>query len=365
MNYAVENRNSVPQQLILLTVFAAVLILVLLQVAQQPQRQWQDQSLSISLDDRHYRLSQPQWLWLQQFSALHFSAEKEESRALLEAEVNRQLDLVFAQAEARLPEFADWYYSIRGEYSRISMYLLSKMRLVEGDYLADRAAEIMFPTGLWEVNMQQAQERVAAVLLENQQQARVEWLAEITQRLAPYQVPAPLAGSASNTDESGSLDDLLGHILVQEQQTAMKVRMSLSAMTAMGVAGRTLWRTASARTAVNAGRAAGTRVASRGAARAGTAALSGGAVCSPAGPLAVGCAVVAGAAAWVASDWLLLQLDEALNREELLQTMRSSLQELQTLTAQELLTSYDGLVAAWYDSIDTEISNTFVPAQTL
>jgi hypothetical protein len=86
-------------------------------------------------------------------------------------------------------------------------------------------------------------------------------------------------------------------------------------------------------------------------------------VCTPAGALALGCAVAAGAAAWVASDWLLLQLDEAWNREELLVAMQAGLDELQLLTEQGLLNSYDGLVAAWYDSIATEINTDFVPAQ--
>jgi hypothetical protein len=373
--FAAESNQSVadqvparrlPIRLLTLLLFIVAVSVLLQQVTEQSQRSWNDQQLAVTLGDAHYRLSAPQLEWLQEFSALYFNEQGEQARELLESEVNRQLAEVFANASARLPEFADWYYSLSGEYNRISMAVLSRLSLADGSYLAERAASMLFPAGIWNNEMMQAQQQLADVMLANQQQVRAIWLSEISARLARYQVPAPLSADLdAEQTEVLALDTLLAHMQAEEQRAALDLRMSLSAMAAMGVAGQTLWRAASLRTAAVAGRAGAARVAARGASRVGSAALSGGAVCTPAGVLALGCAVAAGAAAWVASDWLLLQLDEALNREELLTAMQAGLNELQLLTEQELLNSYDGLVAAWYDSIAADISTDFVPVQAL
>lgn len=353
-------------RLLTLLLFIVAMGALLQQVSVQSQRSWDDQHLAVTLGDSHYRLNTPQLQWLQEFSALYFTEQGEQARELLESEVNSQLAKVFANAAARLPEFADWYYSLPGEYSRISMAVLTRLSLADGTYLAERAASTLFPAGIWDVEMMQAQQQLVDIVLSNQQQVRAVWLSEISARLSRYQVPAPLAADlGAGQTETLALDQFLTHMQAQEQRAALELRMSLSAMAAMGVAGQTLWRAASLRSAAVAGRATAGRAAARGVSRAGSAAVSGGVICSPGGVLALGCAVAAGAAAWVASDWLLLQLDEALNREELLVAMQAGLAELQLLTEQELLNSYDGLVAAWYDSIAADISTDFVPAQAM
>jgi len=366
VDQAPAGRVPILRLLLTLLLFIVAMIALLQQVTVQSQRSWNDQQLAVMLGDAHYRLNAPQLQWLQEFSSLYFNEQGEQARALLETEVNLQLAEVFAGAAGRLPEFADWYYSLPGEYSRISMAILTRISLADGTYLAERAASTLFPTGIWNVEMMQAQRQLADIVLANQQQVRAAWLSEISARLSRYQVPAPLSADISGEQTDVLvLDNFLAHMQAQEQRAALDLRMSLSTVAAMGVAGRTLWRAASLRSAAVAGRATAGRVAARSASRVGSAALSGGVVCTPAGALALGCAVAAGAAAWVASDWLLLQLDEALNREELLAAMQSGLDELQLLTEQELLNSYDGLVAAWYDSIAADISTDFVPVQVL
>jgi hypothetical protein len=350
------------QRLLLLLLFIVAMAALLQQVTVQSQRSWDSPQLAVTLGDAHYRLKESQLLWLQDFSALYFNEQSEQARVMLETEISRQLTDVFAIAAGRLPEFADWYYSLSGEYGRILMALLTRLRLSDASYVAEHAASILFPAGIWDDQMLQAQQQLADIVLSNQQQVRAAWLSEISARLSRYQVPAPLnIDKGREPEEVLALDKFLEHM--QTQESALDVRMSLSTVAAMGVAGQTLWRAASSRSAALAGRATAGRVGARGAGRVGSAALSGGAVCTPAGALALGCAVAAGAAAWVASDWLLLQLDEAWNREELLVAMQAGLDELQLLTEQGLLNSYDGLVAAWYDSIATEINTDFVPAQ--
>src|SRR5690606_27400212 len=102
----------------------------------------------------------------QSFSELHFSAGEREARQVVADAIAARLDPTFAQARARLPEFADWYYSLRGEYSRLAMAALSMADLGGSDYVAERAAEMLFPDRSWEADLEalqrSAEEQLAA-----------------------------------------------------------------------------------------------------------------------------------------------------------------------------------------------------------
>lgn len=360
-----ERLRLTARGIVLSLLFLAALTAALHQVGQREQLQWETPQLDVRLGAAHYRVPPQQLVWLQEFSALYFAGREAEARALLQQESSLHLAQVFDSAAARLPEFADWYYSLPGEYSRLSMKVLAGLNLTERDYIAERAAAILFPEGRWELDMQQVQQQLSNRMAANQQQVRAAWLSELSSRLSRYQVPAPLPETGAQAQQVLVLDEFLGAELIRQQQQALDLRTSLSTVAAMGAAGRTLWQAASARGAAAAGKAAVARGAGRGAARAGSAALSGGVLCAPAGPAALGCAAVAGTAAWIASDWLLLRLDAALNREELIASMDSGLDELEQLTHQEVVSAYDGLISAWYDSIATEIQTDFIPMQTL
>jgi hypothetical protein len=85
--------------------------------------------------------------------------------------------------------------------------------------------------------------------------------------------------------------------------------------------------------------------------------------CAPAGPYALGCAVVAGAAAWLATDWALLRIDEAMNREALLAAMEAGVHELRVAMQEEMLAAYDAAAAEFRAGVEEEIALTFRPAR--
>src|SRR5690606_24537271 len=115
------------------------------------QLSWEpDQRWDVVLDDQHYQLGTAQLQWLEYFSAGHFAADGEQLRQQLAVQLDARLDMAFAQVVARLPDFADWYYSLGGEYSRLSMTLLGHLNVVDEGYVARRAAEILFPDPGWE-----------------------------------------------------------------------------------------------------------------------------------------------------------------------------------------------------------------------
>src|SRR5690606_16520573 len=137
-----------------------------------------------------------------------------------------------------------------------------------------------------------------------------------------------------------------------------RVSISTGAAAVGAVAAPALARAA----AVRGGRAAASRAAARGASRIGTAALGGAAVCAPGGPAAAACAVLAGAGAWLATDWALLRLDERLHRAELERSFGEALIDLRAEVDRELTAAFDAAIEAHYADAEVEIRRTFVPA---
>jgi hypothetical protein len=332
-------------------------------VVEQPQRAWTPApQVAVQFGDRHYRLDPAQAGWIEEFARLHFSAGQVDGRALLESELNAGLGLVFEEVIGRLPQFGDWYYSLGGEYARLSMAVLAGLDLAEDGFVAARAAEILFPAEAWENSLGILEGRVISGLRTHQETVREGWLAELAQRLEPHRVPAPVVGGVGAPTASVDLDAFGAQLLARERDV-LKTRVALSTVAAGGVAAGTVWCGAAARAAARSGRAAAARGTSRGIARAGAAAGSGMTACAPAGPYALGCAVVAGAAAWLATDWALLRIDEAMNREALLAAMEAGVHELRVAMQEEMLAAYDAAAAEFRAGVEEEIALTFRPAR--
>jgi hypothetical protein len=333
-------------------------------VAHYPQRAWQPPAtISVTLDGEHYRVAPHEFVWLSSFSELHFRDGERAARQHVAAEVGQALDVAFAGVRERLPAFADWYYSLGGEYARLAHAALAWVDPASGGFVAERAAAMLFPDAVWERQLAALDDAAFAQLQAHRAAVREGWLAELSRRLSAHRVPAPLA-DADAAQANGStvpMDALLQELLARER-AALETRAAVSTLAAGGVMlGPAVWRAASARSAVAGARASATRAAGRGAARAGSAAAGGAAVCSPGGPVALGCAVVAGTAAWLAADWTLLRIDEALHREALLAAMDESLVLLRLDMEREILAAYDALIAGQYEAAQDDIRRTFVP----
>jgi hypothetical protein len=358
-----DRRGPRPGFLALLWLVAGGVLLAL--AASQPQRTWSPPpQTEVVLGGEHYRLDAAQVEWVQAFSRLHFSEGRETARALLETELGAGLDKVFGAVRERLPAFADWYYSLGGEYSRLGMAALAQLNLAEGEFMARRAAAMLFPAEDWEAALAGLDARMLDTLHDHQQRMRADWLVELGDRLAPYRVPAPFGspGDAARA-EPLQLEGFIAGWIAQERD-ALQARVQLS--TAAGgsaAAGTILWRRAAARAASASGRVIAARGASRTAARAGASATGGLAVCAATGPAAAGCALLAGAIAWVATDYALLRVDEARNRDELLAALDAGLEQLQAQMLGDVLAAYDAVAREQEARAEPVIAREFRPAQ--
>jgi len=359
-----QQRSARPWLLLALLLAAAGALSWL--VTHQSQRGWdRGEELAVTLGGEHYRVSPRQLAWLEGFSALHFSEGEAAARELVAAEVGARLDNVFAGVHQRLPAFADWYYSLGGEYTRLAIMAMASVNVSDGDYVANRAADMLFRDSEWDSDLTRMESETAARVQAHHEQVREHWLTELTRRLSAHRVPAPLAmPGVEHEARQGQvrLDALVGQVMTHER-AALETRVSISTLAAGGaMAGPGLWRAASRRSAATTGRAI-SRGLGRGAARAGSAAGGGAAVCAPSGPVALGCALLAGAATWLAADWVLLRIDEHVNRDDMLRALELSLSALRDEMERDLLEAYDTLVADYYQAVQQDIHNSFVPAR--
>ncbi|MEZ5525914.1 MAG: hypothetical protein R3F26_00030 [Gammaproteobacteria bacterium] len=327
------------------------------QFTQQRPRVWTQPAVqSVSLGGQYYALDAHQLDELSRFTAAFFASRGDATRAQMEARIHAHLNSSFQRVRERLPVFADWYYSLPGEYSRLAMAALSTANLSEGDFVARRTAQLLFPDTVWRDGLTRLEQDADALLRSEYANTRAGWLREVETRLAAQRVPPPIAELSVNSPPL-PLDALWQPFEALEGRVGMGERVTLSSMAAAGMAGSALWRVAMARNGLGSARivAAG---AARGGSRLGGAA-AGAAVCAPGGPVALACALGAGVATWVATDWLLLEADEALNRQELLAHLDAGLQELQTGLEQELLAAYEAGLEGMHTASLQQIEESF------
>lgn len=321
-----------------------------------------ERDVEITLAGERYAVSTGEANELASLSRLQVAAGEREARALLREHLAAGLDPLFEDLSSRVPRFADWYYSLGGEYARISMWLLEKAQLADADFVSQRVEELIFDGADFDSRLQVLRTETDRALATHAQGMRRDWLDAVLERLAGR--PAPDDRDAEGI-EPVSLDELLEGF-EQHAGPGFGTRLSASGVAAVGTgAGPVIWRMASRRLTSAAGAGAVARGAGRSAARAGVAAGSGAALCAPGGPAAVACALVAGGAGWVATDWGLLRLDEFLNRDALEASLQVALDELRRDMEQDLLAAYDAALRAQYGAMEADIERTFVPARSL
>ncbi len=320
--------------------------------------EWQPAGARIVLDGAHYRAGGEELRWLESFSSLHFDAGEDAARAMVVTQVDAHLDAVFAEADARLPAFLDWYYSLRGEYSRIAMAALEQVNATPAGFVAERATAMLLPEEIWDTRLTALAHTTGERLAAHHAAVRDAWRSAVAGRLSEQRVPAPLVDAEAPVPTL-MLDELIAEIAARET-AVLGTRLSVSTAAAGigAVATPMLARAA----AVRSGRAAASRAAARGASRIGAAAASGAAVCAPGGVVAAACALLAGGGAWLATDWALLHLEEHMHRDELERSLSEALSMLREEVGRELTTVFDAAVTAHYADVEGEIRRTFVPA---
>ncbi|MCC5886335.1 MAG: hypothetical protein JJT88_07860 [Gammaproteobacteria bacterium] len=295
---------------------------------------------------------------LEHLTRRHFQTREAATLNHVTTRLEQDIDAVFMLAHARVPELADWYYSLGGEYTRMMLPLLVRGGVLGADHLAERTERLLFGDQLLAGHLDTIRSDIEDLLLSQNLASRKAWQAEMATALEGWGMAmedSPGLGSGIDLDR-------FGQRLTGYDSPEFLTRMTLSSSAGIGaMAGPLIWQAASRRAAAS-GRAAATRGASRVASRAGSAAAGGALACAPAGPAAVGCALLAGTAAWLGTDWLLLRFDEARNREALEGSLHAALTATREALSEDLRQHYQRISLNRQQILTAEIEYTFIPA---
>lgn len=310
----------------------------------------------LGLQGAHYQVPQSQARSLAGLAARQVGEGEQAARAQISQQLQQSLDQIFARLAQQLPVFADWYYSLSGEYARLSMRLLAHTSLVEGDHLARKAQTLIFDAAGFAEQLARVQGQLESELAQQALATQAAWLAELTARLAPAQ-RAP--GPPPDDTQVISLDGVLT-ALGENGHSAFTQRMGVASGAASATAGAALANAFARRAAARSSAALAARGVAKGA-RGTTGAGAGAALCAPSGPGALACAVIGGTVAWLATDLALLKADEYLNRDELIADLQTELAAERQRLENALIQEMDAIIAQQYQGMQQEIARTFRP----
>ncbi|MFO7786639.1 MAG: hypothetical protein R6W87_02525 [Halospina sp.] len=319
--------------------------------------------LHLVLDGTHYRVPQSRLPELQARSGIWFRQGATLGQDGLEARLERGMVRLFEPVEKQVPAFLDWYYSLGGEYTRLSGWALEKLGFEGRAMVVSRTEALLFKETHFQARLAALEHGLAADAGRYAERTRKGWRRMMRAALADYQVPPPLNYSRENDPRALDLDVLSSGVMADER-ARLENRLALSG--AGGIAtGALVWRAATRAAVASGGRAAAARGAGRVASRAGSAALAGLGVCGATGPLAIGCGLVAGTAAWISIDWAMIEADEWANRDRLerrlgegLDDVRQDLKSQLSRALKERLEQLNGRQRA-------RIRNTLTPLETI
>ena len=310
----------------------------------------------LGLQGAHYQVPQSQARSLAGLAARQVGEGELAARAQVSQQLHQSLDQIFARLAQQLPVFADWYYSLGGEYTRLSMRLLEHTSLVEGDHLARKAQTLIFDAAGFSEQLARVQGQLERELAQQALATQAAWLAALTARLAPAQ-RAP--GPPPDDTQVISLDAVLT-ALGDNGHSAFTQRMAVASGAASATAGAALANAFARRAAARSSAALAARGVAKGA-RGATGAGAGAALCAPSGPGALACAVIGGTVAWLATDLALLKADEYLNRDELIADLQTELAAERQRLEDALMQEVDAIIAQQYQGMQQEIARTFRP----
>jgi hypothetical protein len=273
--------------------------------------------------------------------------ERRTARHDVNASVDEGLKRLFSDVEKGVDSYLDWYFTVLGEYQRLMAVFTEDLAAAMRDQLEEHLfAQSDFDTQL--VRLDREVERESA-----QRFAAMAPHLNAELDKAPCDiggfVPAPLTqldrdalrASAAATSGVG---------------TGILASKALAKKTATAVAGKL-----AAKKSFQAGAALTSKTLAKKGSSSLLSAGVGTALCAPSGPVAILCGVTAGLVTWLTVDKALVELDEAMNREDmradLLEVLAGQRAELGEQLKQKHYTAVDAMAARVNDAVQS----TFVP----
>jgi hypothetical protein len=278
--------------------------------------------------------------------------------AAADRHIEAALDSFFARAEQGVDAYLDWYFTVVGEYQRLAAVAVGDM----GAFMAEQLEQRLFADTGFEAWLDEA-----FATLDASADAQMARLADdLGARLAAGQTdctvellgPAGLAGAFADPAALGRDLGRAGSAAAAGVAAGALTAKLVSKQVAGAVAAK-LGAKQSFKTAVA---LAGKAAAKKGGASV-TSALGATALCAPSGPWAVLCGIGAGAAAWLAVDKAMIEIDEARFREEMRADLLALLTEQREALATLLRTRQAASVDARLGALAERLGRRYVPAR--
>ncbi len=309
-----------------------------------------------------------------------------EARYRLLTRLDQDTDAIFQEASRHVPAFADWYYSLRGEYTRLLTALFGNLPELLSQQLNHLVFEPAGTTDAIDSLASNLDARLAEELREVTRDVQTRLVRLIRKHgLAQEDVKVHVTGQWSLGTQLAAQLDTVVSLQPQDmarQGAATSAGVAASAVTAKKLGAVTV---AKASTKIASTKSLGAlgsvaaKVGLKSAAKAGgslggagVGAASGAALCAgtvAGAPLAPGCAVLGGAvtglATWLLVDKAVLEAEELLNREELEEELRQALLTQRDELHATLKTRYFGKIESGYDQLKRAFVTQVQPKDTL
>jgi hypothetical protein len=279
----------------------------------------------------------------------------------LDAELDPAFEGLIEATLARVPDYADWYYSLRGEYARLWEAAVGDLPAMMMEQLQARVFDAAgTAAGLERVGAGMDRLLETEVTAAGEQGlARLERL--LRERARPVSGETGIEVAEAHRLDAQPFGRLDPYLELSGQDIA---RQGVAAGAGAAVGAAALKKLGASSAAKLGAKVAGSALAGAGSGAAAGAALCGASVIGA--PLAAGCAlvggVVSGVGTWLLVDSAVLGAEEWLQREEFEQRLREDLRhELEALRDQLRSHYRDGLDTA-FAQIDSAIGAALAPA---
>ncbi|MEN8129282.1 MAG: hypothetical protein ABFS45_03620 [Pseudomonadota bacterium] len=296
--------------------------------------------------------------------------------------LNREADAVFEKTTQYIPAFADWYYSLKGEYTRLFYAAFGDLP----NYISQQLHQLVFQPAETAQAIDALAVNMDARIADQLRHAIVDlqdMLARLVRahQLSPEEVDVEISGQwalgnplAARLEASLSLTSQD----IARQGVATSAGVTASAVTAKKLGAMTVAKAATkiaGKSSVGALASVASKLGLKSAAKAGgtlastgSGAATGAAICTATvagAPLAPGCALLGGAltglATWLLVDKAVLEAEEMLTREAFEDELYQALADQREDLVATLKSRYDSAVQAAFKQIKQDFDNQVFP----
>jgi len=261
--------------------------------------------------------------------------------------INQGLERIFTDISSGVDDYLDWYFTVLGEYQRLATA-----------FTADTAAAMRKQLEQHLFDGSDFSSRLAALNRHIAQQSANRF--------------AGLAPALVDTLDNAPCEIGLVNLAPFEDLDRDGFKASIAATSGIGAGIMTSKALASKTVAAVAGKVTaktslkgGAALASKTLAKKGSSSLLsagiGTAMCAPTGPFAVLCGVTAGAVTWLSVDKLLVEADEAFNREAMRARILQVLADQQAVLSDQLTQQHYARIEGMAVRLDATVKRSFIP----